>query len=55
VPDVFILQVARIRPDEEGIVETSYIRLAQAEAGGWWLRVPLTTAPTYLRRDEITS
>jgi hypothetical protein len=33
-PDIFTLRVATIRPDEEGIIGTSYIHLAQAEAGG---------------------
>ena len=54
-PDVFTLQVAGIRPDEDVQVETSYVQLARAEGDGWSLRVPLTTAPRYVRSDEVTS
>jgi Ca-activated chloride channel family protein len=54
-PDVFTLQVAGIRPDEDVRVETSYVQLARAEGAGWSLRVPLTTAPRYTRSDEFTS
>jgi Ca-activated chloride channel family protein len=54
-PDVFTLQVAGIRPDEDVRVETSYVQLAHAEGAGWSLRVPLTTAPRYVRSDEFTS
>ncbi|NLE76373.1 MAG: hypothetical protein GX605_06435, partial [Chloroflexi bacterium] len=54
-PDVFTLQVAGIRPDEEIAVETSYVQLARAEGVGWSLRLPLTTAPRYVRSDEFTS
>ena len=53
-PDVFTLQVAGIRPDEDVQVETSYVQLARAEGDGWSLRVPLTTAPRYVRSDEVT-
>jgi Ca-activated chloride channel family protein len=54
-PDVFTLQVAGIRPDEDVKVETSYVQLARADGEGWSLRVPLTTAPRYVRSDEFTS
>lgn len=54
-PDVFTLQVAGLRPDEEVRVETSYVQLAKAEEDGWTLRVPLTTAPRYTREDEAGS
>jgi len=54
-PDVFTLQVSGIRPDEDVEVETSYVQLAQARGEGWSLRVPLTTAPRYVRSDEVTS
>ncbi len=54
-PDVFALQVAGIRPDEDVQVETSYVQLAKAEGDGWSLRVPLTTAPRYVRSDELTA
>lgn len=51
-PDVFTLAVAGVRPGEDVVVETQYVQLARAEAGGWGLRVPLTTAPRYVRGDE---
>jgi Ca-activated chloride channel family protein len=54
-PDVFTLQVAGIQPDQEVTVETSYVQLARAEGAGWSIRIPLTTAPRYVRSDEITS
>ncbi len=54
-PDVFTLQVAGIQPDEDVTVETSYVQLARAERDAWSLRVPLTTAPRYVRSDELTS
>jgi Ca-activated chloride channel homolog len=54
-PDVFSLQVAGIQPDQPVRVETHYVQLAQAEAAGWSLRLPLTTAPRYVRGDELTS
>jgi Ca-activated chloride channel family protein len=52
-PDVFTLRLAGIRPDEEVIVETVYVQYARPESGARWsLRVPLTTAPRYVRADE---
>src|SRR5919201_4653959 len=54
-PDVFTLQVAGIQPDQDVTVETSYVQLARAEGSGWSLRVPLTTAPRYIRQDEAGS
>ncbi|MDO8672770.1 MAG: VIT and VWA domain-containing protein [Dehalococcoidia bacterium] len=54
-PDVFTLSVAGIKPDEDVTVETSYVQLAKAEGTGWTLRVPLTTAPRYVRADETGS
>ena len=53
--DVFTLQVAGIQPDQDVIVETSYIQLARPEGLGWSLRVPLTTSPRYVRSDEAAS
>jgi len=53
-PDVFSLMVAGIRPDEAVRVETTFVQLAHAEGGGWSLRVPLTTAPRYVRSDEVS-
>ena len=54
-PDVFTLRVAGLRPDQEIVVETEYVQLARTEGAGWSLRIPLTTAPRYLRSDELTS
>ncbi|MDP9375529.1 MAG: VIT and VWA domain-containing protein, partial [Chloroflexota bacterium] len=51
-PDVFTLQVAGLRPGEDVTVETRYVQLARAEGTGYALRVPLTTAPRYVRADE---
>jgi Ca-activated chloride channel family protein len=53
-PDVFTLQVAGLQPDQDVTVETCYVQLARAEGAGWSLRVPLTTAPRYIRSDEVT-
>src|SRR5262245_27112343 len=54
-PDVFTLRVAGIQPDQEIKVETRYIQLARPEGGGWSLRIPLTTAPRYVRGNELAS
>jgi Ca-activated chloride channel homolog len=54
-PDVFTLRVAGIQPDQEIKVETSYAQLARADGAGWSLRIPLTTAPRYVRGDELDS
>jgi Ca-activated chloride channel family protein len=54
-PDVFTLRVAGLQPDQEVTVTTSYVQLARAEGKGWSLRIPLTTAPRYVRGDEIAS
>lgn len=54
-PDVFTLAVAGIRNGQSIQVETSYVQLARAERSGWSLRVPLTTAPRYVRADEAGS
>jgi Ca-activated chloride channel family protein len=54
-PDVFTLHVAGLEPDQDVTVETSYVQLARGEGPGWTLRIPLTTAPRYVRGDEQTS
>jgi Ca-activated chloride channel family protein len=54
-PDVFTLQIAGLQPDQEITVETHYVQLARAEGQGWTLRIPLTTAPRYVRSDEVGS
>jgi Ca-activated chloride channel family protein len=54
-PDVFTLWVAGIHPGQDVRVTTEYVQLARTEGPGWTLRVPLTTAPRYVRSDELTS
>jgi Ca-activated chloride channel family protein len=54
-PDVFTLHVAGIEPDQDVTVETCYVQLARGEGPGWTLRIPLTTAPRYVRSDEATA
>jgi Ca-activated chloride channel homolog len=54
-PDVFTLRVAGLQPDQEIRVETRYVQLARVEGAGWSLRIPLTTAPRYVRGDELAS
>ncbi len=51
-PNVFTLAVQGIRPDEEVTVATTYVQMATPISGGWSLRIPLTTAPRYVRQDE---
>ena len=51
-PDVFTLQLAGLQPDQEITVETQYVQVARQESGQWMLRMPLTTAPRYVRSDE---
>jgi Ca-activated chloride channel family protein len=54
-PDVFTLAVNGVRPGQEVRVETSYVQLARPDRAGWSLRIPLTTAPRYVRADEAGS
>ena len=54
-PDVFTLAVAGIRAGQDVVVRTEYVQLARSEGAGWSLRVPLTTAPRYVRGDESNS
>ena len=51
-PDVFTLRVSGLRPDEDVVVETTYVQIAQALGVGFSLRIPLTVAPRYSRSDE---
>jgi len=53
--NVFTLRVSGLQPDQDVEVQTSYVQLARAQGEGWSLRVPLTTAPRYVRSDEVTS
>ena len=54
-PDVFTLHIAGLKPNEDIRVETSFVQLARSESGAWTLRIPLTTAPRYVREDESNS
>ncbi|MBP3961061.1 VWA domain-containing protein [Gemmata sp. G18] len=54
-PDVFTLAVAGIRAGQDIVVQTDYVQVAKVEGAGWALRVPLTTAPRYVRADEADS
>jgi len=51
-PDVFTLRIAGLQPDQDIVVETTYVQLADPDGIGWSLRIPLTTAPRYSRTDE---
>ncbi|MCB0063054.1 MAG: hypothetical protein KDE19_13105, partial [Caldilineaceae bacterium] len=61
-PDLFTLQITGIQPDQLVTIETHYVQLARADQSGfsatgeripqWSLRIPLTTAPRYVRADE---
>jgi Ca-activated chloride channel family protein len=52
-PDVFTLRVAGLQPDQDVVVETTCVLLASDAGAGWSLRIPLTTAPRYVRPDEV--
>ena len=51
-PNVFTLRLAGLAPDQPIVVATSYAQVAPPTAEGWSLRLPLTTAPRYVREDE---
>ena len=51
-PDVFTLRIAGIAPDENVVVKTRYVQLGQPKGTGFSFRIPLTTAPRYVRSDE---
>ena len=51
-PNVFTLRLAGLAPDQPVVVTTRYAQLAPPTAEGWSLRLPLTTAPRYVREDE---
>lgn len=54
-PNVFTLKVAGIHPDELVKVKTHYIQILQPSLVGYSFRLPLTTAPRYVRDDEFGS
>ena len=51
-PDVFTLQLTGLEPDQDVVVETTFLQLARPVGPGWELRVPLTVGPRYSRPDE---
>src|SRR5262245_29228152 len=53
--DVFTLAIAGIRAGQDVVVQTEYVQVARPEGVGWSLRIPLTTAPRYVRHDEVNS
>lgn len=52
IQGVFTLQVAGIAPDEDVVVCTRYLQIGEPDGIGFIFRVPLTTAPRYVRGDE---
>ena len=54
-PDVFTLSITGISPDEDVIVTTRYYQAGRSEGPGFSFRIPLTTAPRYVRSDEVSS
>jgi Ca-activated chloride channel family protein len=54
-PNVFTLRLTGLAPEQPIVVATSYGQLAPPTAEGWSLRLPLTTAPRYVREDEAES
>ncbi|MBD3190500.1 MAG: hypothetical protein GF308_07640 [Candidatus Heimdallarchaeota archaeon] len=54
-PNVFTLKVAGIHPDELVKVKTHYVQILQPSSNGYTFRLPLTTAPRYVRDDELGS
>jgi Ca-activated chloride channel family protein len=51
-PDVFTLNIAGIVPDEDVVIRTHYIQMGMPDQRGYSFRIPLTTAPRYVRGDE---
>ncbi|OPZ44983.1 MAG: Vault protein inter-alpha-trypsin [Euryarchaeota archaeon ADurb.BinA087] len=51
-PDVFTLHLTGIPPETDVVVRTTFTVLARAVPGGWEVRLPVTIAPRYVRRDE---
>lgn len=51
-PDVFTLQIAGLKPDQEVYVQTFFVQMAESAEEGWKLRLPLTVAPRFARNDE---
>lgn len=51
--NVFTLAINGIKPGQAVEIETNFVELARTDGNGWALRFPLTTAPRYVRRDEV--
>lgn len=54
-PNVFTLHVAGIHPDEVVEIKTHYVQILRSTDEGFEFRLPLTTAPRYVRDDELES
>ncbi len=54
-PNVFTLRVTGIHPDEIVEVRTHYVQILRPIDEGFEFRIPLTTAPRYVRDDELSS
>jgi Ca-activated chloride channel homolog len=50
--DVFTLRLTGLQPDQDVIVETTFLQVATPDGPGWELRLPLTIGPRYSRPDE---
>ncbi|MBV9582638.1 MAG: VWA domain-containing protein [Chloroflexi bacterium] len=53
--DVLTLQLTGLQPDQDVIVETTFVQAAASDGVGWQLRVPLTIGPRFSRPDESDS
>lgn len=53
--DVFTLNVAGIKPDEDVKVQTTYVQMARPDFENWTLRVPLTTVPRFCSKATQNS
>ena len=53
--DIFTLMVNGIAPENEVRIDTRFIQAGVPEKTGFSFRIPLTTAPRYLRGDEQSS
>ncbi|WP_321508194.1 VIT and VWA domain-containing protein [uncultured Methanoregula sp.] len=51
-PDVLTLRIAGILPDEDVMITTRYVQAGMPQKSGFSFRIPLTTAPRYVRGDE---
>ena len=54
-PDIFTLLINGIKPGEEVKIKTSFVLAGSSNKIGFSFRIPLTTAPKYVFKDEIHS